>query len=1115
MTSIVKNNNNVQSSSSEDDDSDDELDIFSKLNALATKAGENAKLDSSKGDDDEEEKYEAYYQLLLNELRQLETNIVLPHLCKEISFNNSNLKETLPQKYYKEIEDIKMLIQYFIDGKYLDIIIFDSTYSNLFKRNNERSIFMKERATANTTNGDEDQEEEEEQQDTNNLSIDVRDIYRASISLRTRCIEFISGIDSTNNMEDNNQDESEEEISEKEIEFYRAIRTFKLLLIGAASLNLFVQANWTGPPVHLIDHNYNSNNNNNADDKNEKKTKMLWLLPMVNNNKIANSKSFSYVDDARAATRMALETEGFSSYPHCEVPECLIASRTIFNLLNAPLKNKKNSLKWCDRNPITLGISETIEDGEKLTMVQNASKVFKTVSWWAGRTTVAHHRTLSTGIEGCEIFKRNAKDEFETTIRLHPFLDEERNLVKGAQAIICAQLHLEWGLAQHYWNETNGAKKSIRQAQAITGLSASVSGAVGVRGKWSKETAQMVLLAESKSTTDDNDDGTAVIKKNDASNTDDDDDDDNNNNNTTNDVNNNSKIEYSVNNNEKKDEPTRKSHAKVKEILLEEIDPDTPLLERIKFSNESPYKSDLSLIDQAIVLGLCVDVSNQNPKDGLTNEQMSAYIARVMTVESTRNWMVYTTSLITKSFVEYERWKTKERSVLQLQALVDQHTNRITAGQMPTTDINAPADERMAIIYALVMPPLFEMKRQLADRYMGIYVKRSALELYRELELWEDVVQCLLDTKQDHEALSLVAAQLDKKPSPMLWCCLGELEDNDDHFRTAWEISNKRYARAMRLLGKRLFHRALYDESIECYLASLAIRPQEHHAWWRVGTASMRIEKWNMALRAWTHCARIEPTDGEAWGNMGAVYCRLNQLDEAYNAFDQGLKQQRQNWKMWENFMLLSLRTRRYGRALYGQEQLLNLRHKRDEKGAKSSGETSPSDAVDLETINILTNVITTSLDCKRDPSIMETLDEISKEKIVDNFNSPASFHAPRLLRLFGTIERTVKASPPLWALYGQLCCAMGDMKKARECCSSELRMLKTVEDWEKDEEFCMNITRTTLRLVELANMKVDNECVDKDAQENAKMVVQSSINGVGKFYKDSEMMKRLEKAFA
>ena len=117
---------------------------------------------------------------------------------------------------------------------------------------------------------------------------------------------------------------------------------------------------------------------------------------------------------------------------------------------------------------------------------------------------------------------------------------------------------------------------------------------------------------------------------------------------------------------------------------------------------------------------------------------------------------------------------------------------------MPTTDINAPANERMAIIYGLVMPPLFEMKRQLADRYMGIYVKRSALELYRELELWEDVVQCLLDTTQDDEALSFGDETIGEvKPSPMLWCCLGELEDNDDHFRTAWKLSNQRYARSM------------------------------------------------------------------------------------------------------------------------------------------------------------------------------------------------------------------------------------------------------------------------------------------------------------------------------
>ena len=46
------------------------------------------------------------------------------------------------------------------------------------------------------------------------------------------------------------------------------------------------------------------------------------------------------------------------------------------------------------------------------------------------------------------------------------------------------------------WDSADGRYK--------TGLSASISGAVGVRGKWSKETAQMVLLAESSNTSSQN-----------------------------------------------------------------------------------------------------------------------------------------------------------------------------------------------------------------------------------------------------------------------------------------------------------------------------------------------------------------------------------------------------------------------------------------------------------------------------------------------------------------------------------------------------------------------------------------------------------------------------------
>merc|ERR1711871_118322 len=318
--------------------------------------------------------------------------------------------------------------------------------------------------------------------------------------------------------------------------------------------------------------------------------------------------------------------------------------------------------------------------------------------------------------------------------------------------------------------------------------------------------------------------------------------------------------------------------------------------------------------------------------------------------------MVHSTALVLKTFVEFEKCKTKERAVLQLQALVDQHYNCVTVGQLARSDADALPSERMAIVYALPLPPIWILKKELADRYMAIHVKRSALEIYRALELWEDVVQCLLDTQRDEEALRVIKKQLQCKPSPMLWCCLGEIENNDEHFRTAWALSNNRYARAMRLLGKRFFTRGLWKLANECYLSSLAIRPQEHHAWWRVGTGSMRLENWPLALQAWTNCARLEPSDGEAWGNMGAVFFRLNKLDEAYNAFDQGLKHQRLNWKMWENFLILSIRTKRYGRALYAQEHLISLRFQRDVKTEKNT-----SAIVDVEILEILTNLISKS----------------------------------------------------------------------------------------------------------------------------------------------------------
>ena len=53
------------------------------------------------------------------------------------------------------------------------------------------------------------------------------------------------------------------------------------------------------------------------------------------------------------------------------------------------------------------------------------------------------------------------------------------------------------------------------------------------------------------------------------------------------------------------------------------------LLERTAFSADESQKP-LTKLDQSILLAFCLDVKNDNPADGLTAEQMSPFLERVL-----------------------------------------------------------------------------------------------------------------------------------------------------------------------------------------------------------------------------------------------------------------------------------------------------------------------------------------------------------------------------------------------------------------------------------------------------------------------------------------------------
>lgn len=181
--------------------------------------------------------------------------------------------------------------------------------------------------------------------------------------------------------------------------------------------------------------------------------------------------------------------------------------------------------------------------------------------------------------------------------------------------------------------------------------------------------------------------------------------------------------------------------AAVREVQMESV-LDNILLERVAFNDaefSQEAQQNLPPVDQCVLLALCLDVQNHNPQHGLTTEEMFPYVRRVL--DNPNNWMVYSTGLLQRSWLEYEQRYTRERAALQLQALLDQHTTKLTITQSTLASIEsaAPVHERMRYLHSIVYPARYELQRDLAMRYLKMGIVTSGLEMFEYLEMWDEV----------------------------------------------------------------------------------------------------------------------------------------------------------------------------------------------------------------------------------------------------------------------------------------------------------------------------------------------------------------------------------------
>ena len=133
-----------------------------------------------------------------------------------------------------------------------------------------------------------------------------------------------------------------------------------------------------------------------------------------------------------------------------------------------------------------------------------------------------------------------------------------------------------------------------------------------------------------------------------------------------------------------------------------------------------------------------------------------------------------------------------------------------------------------------------------------------------------------------------------------------------------------RYTKAKRILGYNAYTAGDYDASVDHYRDALAINPLFENAWFTMGCAQMRTERWQEACQSFIRVNGIVESS-DALNNLAACYMRINKYTEALVAMEKALKISRENWRMWENYLCLSVQLKDYPKTLMAMKILVGM----------------------------------------------------------------------------------------------------------------------------------------------------------------------------------------------
>lgn len=360
--------------------------------------------------------------------------------------------------------------------------------------------------------------------------------------------------------------------------------------------------------------------------------------------------------------------------------------------------------------------------------------------------------------------------------------------------------------------------------------------------------------------------------------------------------------------------------------------------------NNQPVLSNVDMIQ--LLLRLYTIKQTTPAKDPLVEQELSALLGRIIYQDGSKNWSIFSRSLWERSIVETTKAKTIERGLLQMQSLVEELGLKISTRLIPSQRDDQLQDEdnpvpRLKFIHQLPFFPRWELDATLAEKYMSIGVLKSAVEIYERLHMFNEAALCYAAVGDEKEAERILLQRVeDNDQDARAWSILGDIKQDPTLWEKSWNMG--KYVNAKNSLARYYYNPPPrsgltrdYNVVLKHLNESLRQYSLNFETWYFYGCVALECERMNVASEAFSRCVSLDPTHSMSWSNLSAAYIKQDKLKEAFSCLKRAVQSDAQkNWRIWENYLIVSVKLHEWDDVLLACKQLVNIRRDKEGEGS-------------------------------------------------------------------------------------------------------------------------------------------------------------------------------------